>query len=75
MKKSMLGFINDLTPAEVVEQCKSTEEIESSNSGLPAASLHEAMYFAAAEHDPTASENTYLHKEILTPYRSPKSPL
>ena len=24
------------------------------------------MYFAAAEHPSTASENTYLHEEILT---------
>jgi hypothetical protein len=32
------------------------------------------MYFAAAEHPSTASENTYLHEENLTLQNSPKSP-
>lgn len=40
----------------------------------PGASLHEAMYFASEKYDPAASENTYLHAEILTPSRSPKFP-
>lgn len=66
--------LNDQTPAEVVEQYKSTEKINSSNKALPGASLRERMYFEAAEHGSTASENTYLHEEILTPQRSPISP-
>ncbi len=66
--------LNDLTPAEVVEQFKSTSDLKSRNSGLPAASLHEAMYFAATQHASTASKNTYLHEEILTPSNSPISP-
>jgi putative transposase len=66
--------LNDQTPAEVVEQCKSTEEINGSTGALPGASLLEAIYFAAAEHSSTASENTYLHEEILTSQRSPNSP-
>ena len=41
---------------------------------LPEASVHEAMYFAATENLLTASENTYLHEQILTPLKSPKSP-
>ncbi len=48
--------LNDQTPAEVVKQCKSTEEIESKEISLPAASLREATYFAATEHNPTTSE-------------------
>jgi putative transposase len=66
--------LNDQTPAEVVEQCSISEAINSSTGALPGASLLEGMYFAAAEHSPTASENTYLQEEILTPHRSPNSP-
>mgnify|MGYP003575615613 CR=1 FL=1 len=66
--------LNDKTPAEVVEQYKSTEGINNSNKALPGASLHEAMHFAAAKHPSTASENTYLHEEISTAHRSPISP-
>lgn len=66
--------LNDQTPAEVVEQCESSEDINSRNDRLPAASLREAMHFAAAEHSLTASENTYLHEEILTIQNSPISP-
>jgi putative transposase len=66
--------LNDQTPAEVVEQCKGTERIDSCDNALPGASLHDAMYFAAAEHLQSASENTYLQEEILTPHRSPISP-
>jgi len=66
--------LNDQTPADVVEQYNRTMKIRSENMGLPAASHHEAMYFAATEHGPTATENTYLHEEILIPSNSPKSP-
>ena len=41
---------------------------------LPEASADQAMYFSAQENESTASENTYLHQQILTPDRSPKSP-
>lgn len=57
------------------KQRKSKEELTSRKDGMPAASLREAMYFAAAEHSSTASENIYLHEEILTFQRSPVSPL
>lgn len=63
--------LNNQTPAEFIESDRSKD---GSMYGLPAASLSDAMYFAAAEHRPTASENTYLQKEILNPYRSPVSP-
>lgn len=66
--------LDDLTPAEVVEQVKRKEEINNLSNSLPAASLDEAMYFAASEHSPTASENTYLQQEILTLQRSFVSP-
>lgn len=66
--------LNDQTPVEAVEQCKSTEEPNSKTNSLPAASLHEATYFAATEHASTTSKNTYLHEEILTPTNSPISP-
>ncbi len=66
--------LNDQTPAEVVEQYKSAEEINNKNRSLPAASVPEAMYFATIEHISTASENTYLHEQILMPSNSPISP-
>lgn len=62
--------LNNQTPTEFIE---SNQMKVSSIHGLPAASLSEGMYFAATEHRPTASENTYLQKEILKP-RSPTSP-
>ncbi len=36
--------------------------------------MKRAMYFAAEEYLLAASENTYLHEEILIPDYSPKSP-
>jgi putative transposase len=66
--------LNDKTPAEIVNQCKSIEEAIGTNISLPAASLHEVMYFAAPKHPSASSENTYLHEEILTPQKSPNSP-
>jgi putative transposase len=66
--------LNDQTPAEVVEQYKSAKEAGRINSSLPAASHQEDMYFAAEEYSSAASENTYLHEEILTPLNTPKSP-
>jgi putative transposase len=66
--------LNGLTPAEVVEQCKGSKETTNKNNSLPAASVHEAMYFAATEHASAASENTYLHEQIVIPLNSPKSP-
>lgn len=66
--------LSDQTPAEIVKQCESMKENKSTNMSLPAASLHEGMYFAAVEYTSITSENTYLHEEILTPSNSPKSP-
>ncbi len=56
--------LDDLTPAEIVEQYQKTTKAEMRNHCLPAACLHEAMYFATAEHPSTAPENTYLHEYI-----------
>lgn len=63
--------LGEMTPEEFIEsyQVKTPEQ-----EVLPEASLHEATYFAAAEYPSTASENTYLHEEILIPLYSPKSP-
>ena len=66
--------LDDLTPAEVVEQYQTKENERGTKNCLPAASLAEGMYFAATEYIPTASENTYLQQEILNPYLSPVSP-
>jgi putative transposase len=63
--------LNEMTPQEFIEQ---QEQQDQKREGLPAASLHEAMYFAATEHPSTASENTYLHEESLNPSHRPKSP-
>ena len=52
--------LNNMTPAEMIEQYQNEEEDNGNNRGLPAASLPDAMYFAATEHYPAASENTYL---------------
>ena len=63
--------LNEMTPEEFISN---HQNIIPKREVLPEASLYEATYFAAAEHTSTASENTYLHKEILHPSHSPKSP-
>jgi len=60
-----------LTPQEFIEKY---QMVPQHAEVLPEASLHEAMYFGTEEYLSAASENTYLHKEILTPNHSPKSP-
>jgi putative transposase len=66
--------LNDQTPADVVEQYQSIENPNNKKSCLPAAPVSEAMYFATKQYPLAASENTYLHKQILNPIRSPTSP-
>ena len=66
--------LDDLTPAEVDKKVTGKEEINNRIDSLPAASLHEAMHFASTEHNQLASENTYIHEEIITSQRSPNSP-
>lgn len=66
--------LNDLTPAEVVQEYINTEKSNDKKGCLPAASVGEVMYFATAAHTSTATENTYLHQQILNPSNSPKSP-
>ena len=66
--------LNGKTPAEVVEQQLQIKQTENKNKCLPAAPLSEAMYFAAAGNASASSENTYLHKEVFTSSKTPKSP-
>lgn len=66
--------LNDLTPAEVVEQHQKLTIQQHKKTGLPAAPVLERMYFAAAETPSASSENTYLHEQVLISSNSPKSP-
>ena len=45
--------LNDLTPAEFIEQC---EKLKNNNAALPGAPASDPMNFAAVEHSPAASE-------------------
>jgi len=56
-----------------VEQCLKLKSKETKSGGLPAAPVQEAMYFAAVEHDPAPSENTYLSGQVLISFHSPNS--
>lgn len=66
--------LNDQTPSEVVTKYLGMQREKENKNLLPEASVHEAMHFAATENLSTVSENTYLHEQILTPSKSPKSP-
>jgi putative transposase len=63
--------LNEMTPVEFIEY---HQRKDSNVQGLPAATIWEAMYFATKEYPATASENTYLPKQVLNPKRSPISP-
>jgi putative transposase len=63
--------LHEMTPEQFIKQ-KQQQNLQGGT--LPGASLHEAMYFATAEHPSSASENTYLHEEIFNLSNSPKSP-
>ena len=66
--------LNGRTPAEVVDEEETKLCRPNGERILPEASLSEAMYFAASEHQPAEPENTYLHKEFFTSSNSPNSP-
>lgn len=66
--------LNDQTPAEVVTKSLKKQMQKENKNIPPEASVHETMYFATTENLPTASENTYLHEQIFTADRTPKSP-
>lgn len=63
LEKGLLSPIYVMTPEQQVAK-KAT---------LPGAPVDEAMYFATAEPNPTASENTYLHQQVLLSSNSPNS--
>ena len=62
--------LNEMTPAEFVNNFQIEEK---KKKALPGASVDEHMYFASAEYNLAASENTYIHQQNLMSSISPKS--
>jgi putative transposase len=62
--------LNEMTPAEFVNIYWIEEK---KKKALPGAPVDEHMYFAHAEHDPAASENTHVHQQNYMSSKGPKS--